>query len=82
MHLHSAAVVFDESELTGEVSSGGSVSKYMVAFLVLVIAWVCAWIVFHVTSVLIHILLVVALVCLILHFVRGRHGEADLRIRS
>jgi hypothetical protein len=54
----------------------------MVAFVVLVIAWVCAWIVFHVTSVLIHILLVAALVCLILHFVRGRHGEADLRIRS
>jgi len=47
MQLHSAAVVFDESELTGEVSSRGSVSKYMVAFLV-----------------------------------RGRHGEADLRIRS
>ena len=57
-------------------------SKYMVAFLVLVIAWICGWIVFHVTSVLIHIFLVVALVCLILHFVRGRHGEADLRIKS
>jgi hypothetical protein len=57
-------------------------TKYMVAFLVLVIAWIGAWIVFHVTSVLIHILLVGALVCLILHFVRGRHGEADLRIKS
>jgi hypothetical protein len=57
-------------------------SKYMIAFLVLVIAWVCAWIVFDVTSLLIHILLVAALVCLILHFVRGRQGEADLRIKS
>lgn len=57
-------------------------SKYMAAFLVLVIAWICAWIVFHVTSVAIHILLVAALVCLILHFVRSRHAEADLRIRS
>jgi Family of unknown function (DUF5670) len=57
-------------------------SKYMIAFLVLVIAWVCAWIVFDVSSLLIHTLLVVAVVCLILHFVRGRHSEADLRIKS
>jgi hypothetical protein len=57
-------------------------SKYMIAFLVLIIAWGCAWIVFHVTSLLVHILLVVATVSLILHFVRGRHGEADLRIKS
>ena len=55
-------------------------SKYMVAFLVLIIAWFCGWILFHVTGGLIHILLVVAVVSLILHFVRGRHGEADLRI--
>ena len=57
-------------------------SKYMIAFLFLIIAWGCAWIVFHVTSLLIHILLVVAVGSLILHFVLGRHGEADLRIKS
>lgn len=57
-------------------------SKYMVAFLVLVIAWIGSWIVFHVTSVLIHILAVAALVCLVLHFVRSRHEEADLRIKD
>jgi hypothetical protein len=34
------------------------------------------------TTGLIHILLAVAVVSLILHFVRGRHGEADLRIGS
>jgi Flp pilus assembly protein TadB len=65
-----------------EVSSGGSMSKYMIAFLVLMIAWCFGWILFHVTSGLIHILLVAAVVSLILHFVRARHGEADLRIRS
>ena len=64
-----------------EVSSGGSMSKYMIAFLVLMIAWCFGWILFHVTSALIHILLVVAVVSLVLHFVRGRRGEADLRIR-
>jgi hypothetical protein len=57
-------------------------SKYIIAFFVLIIAWVFGWIVFHVGSGLIHILLIVALVSLILHFVRGRHAEADLRMRS
>ena len=56
-------------------------SKYMVAFLVLVGSWICGWMGFHVTSVLVHVLLVLALVCFILHFVRGRHEEADLRIK-
>lgn len=57
-------------------------SKYMIAFLVLIIAWGCAWIVFHVSSRLIHILVVMAALSLMLHFVRGRHAEVDLRIRS
>jgi len=57
-------------------------SSYVIAFIVLMIAWICGWIVFHVTSGLIHILLVLAVVSLILHFVRGRHAEADLRIRK
>jgi len=57
-------------------------SIYIVSFIVLMISWTCAWIIFPVTSGLIHILLVLALVSLILHFVRGRHPEADLRIWS
>ena len=57
-------------------------SIYLVAFLVLIIAWGCGWVVFSVTSGLIHILLVAAVVSLVLHFVRGRHSEADLRISS
>lgn len=56
-------------------------SSYLIAFIVLMIAWVCGWIVFHVASGFIHILLVLAVVFLILHFVRGRHEEADLRIQ-
>jgi len=55
-------------------------STYIIAFIILMVAWICSWIVFHVTSGLIHILLVCAVVSLILHFVRGRHEEADLRI--
>ena len=44
------------------------------------VAWIYGWIGFHVSSGLIHILPVFAVVLLILHFVRGRHREADLRI--
>ena len=44
------------------------------------VAWIYAWIGFHVTGWLIHILPVFAVVLLILHFVRGRPQEADLRI--
>ncbi len=57
-------------------------SIYMIAFLVLIIAWIVGWIVFNVASWRIHVLLVIAAVSLILHFVRGRHAEADLRIKS
>jgi Family of unknown function (DUF5670) len=55
-------------------------SIYIIAFIVLMVAWICSWIVFHVTGGLIHSLLGFAVVFLILHFVRGRHGEADVRI--
>jgi uncharacterized protein DUF5670 len=53
---------------------------YVIAFIILMIAWICAWIVFHVIGGWIHILLVAAVVSLILHFVRGRHAEPDMRI--
>ena len=58
----------------------GPMSIYLIAFIVLMVAWIYGWIGFHVTGRLIHILPVFALVLLILHFVRGRHREADLRI--
>jgi hypothetical protein len=39
---------------------------------VLVVAWLLGWTAFHVAGGLIHLLLVVAVIFLILHFVRGR----------
>ncbi len=38
----------------------------------LVVIWVVTWIALHVTSALIHLLLVLAAISLVLHFVRGR----------
>ena len=55
---------------------------YMVTFLALILAWFLGWIVFGVSSVWIHILLGAAVVSFILYFFRGRHAEADLRIKS
>lgn len=47
-------------------------SMFLIAFIVLVVAWALGWFAFHVAGGLIHILLVVAVISLIVHFVRGR----------
>jgi hypothetical protein len=44
----------------------------VVLFVLLAVLWVLGWLVFHVAGSLIHLLLLVAVVSLILHFVRGR----------
>jgi hypothetical protein len=45
---------------------------FMILFVVLAVAWLLGWVVFHVAGGLIHLLLVVALISVVLHFVRGR----------
>jgi len=54
-----------------ETFTGGSVSIFTILFVILLIAWILGWGVFHVASAMIHILLVVALIALVLHFIRG-----------
>jgi hypothetical protein len=44
----------------------------VVLFVLLAVLWVLGWLVFHVAGSLIHLLLLVAVVSLILHFVRAR----------
>jgi hypothetical protein len=46
-------------------------SIFTILFAVLVIAWLLGFTVFHVASGMIHILLVLAIVSLVLHFIRG-----------
>ena len=41
---------------------------------ILIVLWLLGFFAFHITSGLIHIVLVVGLIVLILHFVRGRSG--------
>lgn len=45
---------------------------FMMLFVVLLLAWLLGWGAFHVAGGLIHLLLVVAVISLIVHFVRGR----------
>lgn len=53
-----------------------TMSIFTILFVVLLVAWLLGLSVFHVTGGLIHILLIVAVISLILHFVRGRRGIA------
>ena len=48
------------------------VSLFLISAIVLFVAWVLGWLVFHVAGGLIHVLLVVAVITLIVHFVRGK----------
>ena len=48
------------------------ISLFLIFAIVLFVAWVLGWFVFHVAGGLIHVLLVIAIITLIVHFVRGR----------
>ncbi len=45
---------------------------FLILFMVLLVAWLLGWVGFHVAGGLIHLLLLVALIALVFHFVRGR----------
>ena len=44
---------------------------FIALFVILLIAWLLGWAAFHVAGGLIHLLLIVAIISLIVHFVRG-----------
>jgi len=43
----------------------------LILAIILLIAWLCGYLVFHVTTSLVHLIVVVAVILFILHFVRG-----------
>ena len=49
---------------------------FLILFIVLAVAWVLGWAAFHVAGGLLHLLLVVALISLVVHFMRGRGATA------
>jgi bacteriorhodopsin len=48
------------------------ISMFMTLFVVLLVLWLLGFFAFHVGSGLIHILLIIAVIALVVHFVRGR----------
>ena len=48
---------------------------FLVLFIVLLLAWLMGFVAFHVAGGLIHLLLIVAFISLIVHFVGGRRGS-------
>jgi hypothetical protein len=53
---------------------GRKILMFLILFIVLAVAWVLGWGAFHVAGGLIHLLLIVGLISLVVHFVRGRRG--------
>ncbi len=47
---------------------------FLILALVLVLLWIGGFVVFHVSSFLIHLLLIFAVISLIMHFVSGRRA--------
>jgi uncharacterized protein DUF5670 len=44
----------------------------MILFIILLIAWLGGYLVFHISSSLIHLLLIIAVIALVVHLMRGR----------
>jgi hypothetical protein len=53
---------------------GGPMSIWTILFVILLLAWIAGFTVFHVAGALIHLLLLLAVISLILHFVTGRRA--------
>jgi hypothetical protein len=45
---------------------------FMILFIILAAAWLFGWAAFHIAGGLIHLLVILAVISLIVHFVRGR----------
>jgi Family of unknown function (DUF5670) len=54
----------------------GVEEKFGIIAAVLIVLWLLAFLAFHVSSALIHVLLVIGVVMLLLHFFRGRAATA------
>lgn len=49
---------------------------FLTLFVILLLAWIMGFVAFHVAGGLIHLLLIVAVISLVLHFVRGGRSIA------
>ena len=61
-------------EIRGDPRSESSKQMLGIIAAVLVVMWLLGFLAFHVTTAAIHLILVVALVLVVLHFMRGRRA--------
>jgi hypothetical protein len=54
------------------MSSEKEILMFLILFIVLAVAWLLGWAAFHIAGGLIHLLLIVAVISLVVHFVRRR----------
>jgi hypothetical protein len=47
-------------------------SIFLLVFFVLLVVWVVSWLAFHIAGGLIHLILVIAVISLVIHLLRGR----------
>jgi hypothetical protein len=52
------------------------IGMFLILAVILAVVWVLGWAAFHIAGGLIHLLLIVAVVSLVVHFVRGRGAGA------
>lgn len=57
------------------VVENARIATYLVICFLLLLAWIIGFIVFRLAGALIHILLILALISLVLHFVRGSRTD-------
>ncbi len=48
---------------------------FLILFVVLLLAWIFGFVVFHVAGAALHLLLILAIIALVIHFVRGGTGR-------
>jgi amino acid permease len=64
---------YDVGRVIGRTPSGGQL--LFILGMILFLAWIGGFGVLHVTSYVIHVLVVLAVISVLLHFVRGKRGR-------
>jgi bacteriorhodopsin len=59
-------------KLAGSAEHTKEISMFLTLFVVLLVLWLLGFFAFHVGSGLIHLLLIIAVIALVVHLVRGR----------
>jgi hypothetical protein len=79
LHFRLGPYIFGWS-VTIDRETGGSpertkeISMFLTLFVILLVMWLLGFFAFHVAGGLIHLLLIIAVISLVLHFFRGRNA--------